>query len=268
MKNKINFLFLLIGLSIFNITESHAEGISVDAGLTPAQDRIIIRWQYRHIINEMGGNQLVMHMMPVVIAYGLSPNITLIMRNGYSVIGTNETIKPMQNRWMDPFLMGKMKLFRYNSRNYVIGLAAHAGSSFPLLKNSFSDTYSPIVGISASYRLKYWSFDYTSSYEWVNYNSKEKQSESRQFQMNLAISRNLILRKLNNLVLAPVQEFSIIRNNPGTGDVGFFGFLSPGFQLISPHIKLEALYQFAINPSSISSIKYGNRFILGMRFMF
>lgn len=268
MKNKINFLFLFIGLSILNITDSHAEGISVDAGLTPAQDRIIIRWQYRNVINEMGGTQIVMHMMPIVIAYGLSPDITLMMRNGYNVIGRNETIMQMQNRWMDPFLMGKVKLFRYNSRNYVIGLSAYAGSSFPILKNSLSDTYSPVVGINASYRLKYWSADYTNSYEWVNYNSNEKKTESRQFQMNLAISRNLILRKLNNLVFAPVQEFSMIRNNPETGDSGFIGFLSPGFQLVSPHIKLEALYQIPINPSTTSGIKYGHRFILGMRFMF
>lgn len=100
----------------------------------------------------MNGNDLVMHMMPVVVAYGLSPDVTLMMRNGYRAIGTNETIMSMDNQWMDPFLMGKVKLYRHNARTYTVGVAGFAGTTFPVLKSSTSKTYSHVLGINASYR--------------------------------------------------------------------------------------------------------------------
>lgn len=267
MMNKLLFVTLLLAFLLPLAFNSKAEGISVDAGLTPGQDRIIVRMQYRNIINKMGDNRMVMHMMPVVVAYGLSPDITLMMRNGYRAVGENETMMEMESQWMDPFLMGKVKLYRHNARNYVIGVAGFAGSTFPGWSSSEEKTYSPVVGINASYRPGLWSFDLNNAYEWVNYHAGEKQSETRQMQLNLAISRNLILPEFNNLVIAPVQEFSFVRNNPLTGESGSFGFISPGFQIISPHIKFEGLYQIAIN-SSQPGMKNGNRLILGLRFMF
>lgn len=267
MRNKFNALVLLAGFFLLFMPKIQAEGISVDAGLTPAQDRIIIRMQYRNMIHKMGDNNLVMHMMPVVVAYGLTPDITLMMRNGYRAVGKNETMMMMENSWMDPFLMGKVKLYRHNTKKYVVGVAGFAGSSFPLWNSSASKTYSPQLGINASFRPKYWSFDLTNAYEWVNYNSEEKQSEAKQFQMNLAVSRNFVLRKLNNLVLAPVQEFSFVRSNPGMGDAYSFGFISPGFQLVSPHVKLECLYQIPVNAPDVA-MKNGGRLILGVRLMF
>jgi len=75
MKNKFLSLTLLGAFLISFGTRTKAEGISVDAGLTPAQDRIVVRLQYRNILNQMGGNDMVMHMMPVVVAYGLTPDL-------------------------------------------------------------------------------------------------------------------------------------------------------------------------------------------------
>ena len=267
MKNKVLPLFLIGGLIFIFYFESRSEGISVDAGLTPAQDRIIVRMQYRNIINKMGDNRMIMHMMPVVVAYGLSPDITLMMRNGYHAAGENETMMEMESQWMDPFFMGKVKLYRHNARNYVIGVAGFAGSTFPVWSNSQEKTYSPVVGLNTSYRPGLWSFDLNNAYEWVNYHAGEKQSETRQLQLNLAISRNLFIPGFNNLVIAPVQEFSFVRNNSLNGEAGSFGFISPGFQIVSPHIKFEGLYQIAIN-SSQPEMKNGNRLILGLRFMF
>ncbi|QIA08372.1 hypothetical protein [Draconibacterium halophilum] len=267
MKNKF-LRFVLLSAFLFSAAwQTKAEGISVDAGLTPAQDRIVVRLQYRNILNQMGDNDMVMHMMPVVVAYGLSPDITLMLRNGYRAVGTNETMMEMDNRWMDPFLMGKVKLYRHNTRVYSLGVAGFAGTTFPVLNSSVSKTYSPVMGINASFRPGLWSFDLNNAYEWVNYNMEENQSSARQLQLNLAVSRNILLPGIENWVLAPVQEFSFVRNNPATGESGSFGFISPGVQLVSPHVKFEGLYQIAIN-SSQPGIKNGNRLILGFRFMF
>ncbi len=268
MINKFLNITLLLAFLLPLAFNSKAEGISVDAGLTPAQDRIIVRMQYRNIINKMGDNRMVMHMMPVVVAYGLSPDITLMMRNGYRAVGENETMMEMESQWMDPFLMGKVKLYRLNARNYTIGVAGFAGTSFPIRNGSTSKTYSPVVGLNASYRPGLWSFDLNNAYEWVNYHSGEKQSETRQMHLNLAISRNIILPGIENWVLAPVQEFSFVNDNPASSESSAHGFISPGFQIVSPHLKFEGLYQIAVNSSKSAGVTYGNRLILGLRLMF
>ena len=174
----------------------------------------------------------------------------------------------MDNRWMDPFLMGKVKLYRHNTRAYSLGVAGFAGTTFPVLNSSLSKTYSPVIGVNASFRPGLWSFDLNNAYEWVNYNTEESQSAARQLQVNLAVSRNILLPGIENWVLAPVQEFSFARNNPATGESSSFGFISPGFQLVSPHVKFEGLYQVAVNSSESTGLKNGNRLILGLRFMF
>jgi hypothetical protein len=268
MKSKI-VGFALLAIFLFPAAfQLKAEGISVDAGLTPAQDRIIVRLQYRNLIRTMDGNDLVMHMIPLVVAYGLSPDITLMMRNGFRAVGTNETMMPMENQWMDPFFMGKVKLFRRNTRTYTLGLAGFAGTSFPVLGGSISKSYSPVLGVNASYRVGYWSFDLNNAFEWIGYSTAEKQAEDKQYQLNLAISRNFLLEKFDDLVFAPVQEFSFVRSSPETGGAQSFGFISPGFQIVSPHIKFEGLYQIPVNPSGTAGLKNGSRLILGMRFMF
>jgi len=267
MKNKY-LSFILLAAFLFSAAwQTKAEGISVDAGLTPAQDRIVVRLQYRNILNQMGDNDLVMHMMPVVVVYGLSSDVTVMLRNIYRAVGTNETMMEMDNRWMDPFLMGKVKLYRHNARTYTVGVAGFAGTTFPILNSSVSKTYSPVLGINASYRPGLWSFDLNNAYEWVNYNTEENQSAARQLQINLAVSRNILLPGIENWILAPVQEFSFVRDNPTSGESNFFGFVSPGFQLVSPHMKFEALYQFAVDSSQPTGAPIGNRLILGFRFM-
>ncbi len=268
MKNKIFFLFLTTVLILLNVSVSRAEGISVDAGLTPAQDRIIIRTQYRNIISKTGSEKMVMHMMPAVVVYGLSSDVTVMMRNVYRAVGTNETMMEMDNRWMDPFLMGKVKLYRRNTRVYSLGVAGFAGTSFPVLNSSISKTYSPVIGVNASFRPGLWSFDLNNAFEWVNYHTEENQSAAKQLQVNVAVSRNILLPGIDNWVLAPVQEFSFARDYPNTGESRSFGFISPGVQFVSPNLKFEGLYQIAVNSSQSTAVTSGNRLILGVRIMF
>ncbi|WP_291860683.1 hypothetical protein [Marinilabilia sp.] len=268
MKNKVIRFFLLAVILMTWGLHSRAEGISVDAGLTPAQDRILVRLQYRNIINRMGGEEIRMHMMPLVVAYGLTPDVTIMMRNAYRNVVTNETIMKMDNRFLDPFLLGKMKLFRKNTRHYSLGVAGFIGTTLPVLKNSVAKTISPVIGVNASFRPGLWSFDLNNEYEWVNYNANDKEATVEVFQMNLAISRNILLPGLENWIMSPVQEFSLINNNPATGESNISGYVSPGLQFVSPHLKIEGLYQIAINNSQSERLQAGNRVILGLRFMF
>ncbi len=260
---------MLSALLISVTLNSIAEGISVDAGLTPAQDRIIVRLQYRNIFNQMGSNDIVMHIFPVVVAYGLTPDITLMMRNMYRNVGINETMMEMDSRWMDPFLMGKVKLYRHNAPTYTVGIAGFAGTTFPVLNSSISKNYSPVIGLNVSYRPGLWSFDLNNAYEWVNLNTRESQSVAKEVQVNMAISRNIILPGIDNWVLAPVQEFSFLQSHSNSEDVSNkYGFISPGFQVVSPNVKIEGLYQIAVNSSNNTGVTNGNRIIVGLRFMF
>ncbi|WP_053185871.1 hypothetical protein [Sunxiuqinia dokdonensis] len=268
MKNKILSFSILTAFLCYFGSQTKAEGISVDAGLTPAQDRIVVRLQYRNMLMQMGDNDIVMHMMPVVVAYGLTPDITVMLRNIYRSVGTNETMMEMDNRWMDPFLMGKVKLYRRNTRAYSLGVAGFAGTTFPVLNSSSSKTYSPVLGLNASFRPGLWSFDLNNAYEWVNYNTEENQPAARQLQLNLAVSHNILVPGIENWILSPVQEFSFISDSPVTGESSSYGFISPGLQIVSPYVKFEALYQIALNSSQNTGLKNGNRLILGLRFLF
>ncbi len=87
MKNKILSFSILAAFLCYFGSQTKAEGISVDAGLTPAQDRIVVRLQYRNMLMQMGDNDIVMYMMPVVVAYGLTPDITVMLRNIYRSVG-------------------------------------------------------------------------------------------------------------------------------------------------------------------------------------
>lgn len=267
MKNKLLIFILLVTFLLPATFSSKAEGISVDAGMTPGQDRIMVRLQYRNVLNQMGGYDMVMHMMPVVVVYGLSSDVTVMLRNVYRAVGTNETTMEMENRWMDPFLMGKVKLYRRNTQNYSLGIAGFAGTTFPVLNSSLEKTYSPVLGMNASFRPGLWSFDLNNAYEWVNYNTEENQLAAKQLQVNLAVSRNIFLPGIENWILSPVQEFSFVRDNPTSGQSGSSGFISPGFQLVSPHVKFETLYQIPVN-SSKTALDFGRRLIVGLRFMF
>ncbi|MEX0980509.1 MAG: hypothetical protein WDZ47_00335, partial [Bacteroidales bacterium] len=70
-------------LFISAVLESSGQGISVDAGLTPAQNRIIVRSQFRSMTMSNDMMTASTQMFPVVFAYGLRPGITVMARNMY-----------------------------------------------------------------------------------------------------------------------------------------------------------------------------------------
>ncbi len=63
---------------------ANAAGISVDAGLTPAEDRWIFRTQVRYMRRKDDpthmGRKMSTYAFPVVLAYGVRPDLTLMIR--------------------------------------------------------------------------------------------------------------------------------------------------------------------------------------------
>ena len=97
---------------------------------------------------------------------------------------------------------------------------------------------------------------------------KSRTFSAQQLQLNLAISRNVILPGIENRVLAPVQEFSFVNDNPISAESSSYGFIPLGFQDVSPHVKFEGLYQIAVNSSQTGGVKSSNRLVIGLRFLF
>ncbi len=76
--------------------QATAAGISVDAGLTPPEDRWIIRSQFRYMHRKNDPTPMNQKMdtytFPLVVAYGFRPDLTLMIR---------QPVKHRKCRWVD-----------------------------------------------------------------------------------------------------------------------------------------------------------------------
>ncbi len=259
-------------LFVSAILESNGQGISVDAGLTPAQNRIIVRSQFRSMSmsNDMMTTRT--QMFPVVFAYGLRPGITVMARNMYvrSLSGNNEEIKRGFN---DPFLLAKFRLYRINTANYVFGIAPHIASNIPVGNALISNrTWSPELGLNISFRPRFFSFDFSASYVINDIASKMTPVEGDIFNWNSALAAIVPLNENASTVLAPVAEINYqrsgISSEPESVGRDLF-MLSPGLSLIASSLVLELLYQVPVLQTSIAGgMKHQPRFITGIKYMF
>ena len=113
----------------------HAGGITADVGLTPPQDRWILRTQLRYM--ERGDDptpmdrEMKMYAVPVVLAYGLRPNVTVIARQ----IAFHRDVDAPAGRDATGFgdfaLISKWRALRINKPDYIIGIAPTLGVELP-----------------------------------------------------------------------------------------------------------------------------------------
>ena len=105
-------------LILFTSFYVQAGGISVDAGLTPGQDRWILRTQYRFMDMQNSTMNMRTQMVPLMIAYGLTSNYTIMARATYvnRIIYMNNVI--YANGFNDPTVLLKVKVYRKNTVNY------------------------------------------------------------------------------------------------------------------------------------------------------
>ncbi|MHC4487527.1 MAG: transporter, partial [Planctomycetota bacterium] len=146
-------LMILVGAATNALISENAAaaGISVDAGLTPPEDRWIIRTQFRYF----------------VVAYGFRPDLTLMVR------------QPVKHRKMsmggsvsrytgfdDLFVLGKYKLYRRNTPEYTFGIASTLGLEFPTGDDDFgSETWDLEPGLFTSWRSGPWASDFSIAYK-------------------------------------------------------------------------------------------------------
>lgn len=286
--SKINKLLLLILVSVTTtllfIEHAVAAGISVDAGLTPPEDRWIIRTQFRYMERKDDptamNRRMETYAFPFVVAYGFRPDLTLLVR------------QPVKHRDMDMagsvsrdtgfddlFVLAKYKLYRKNTRDYTIGIASTLGLELPTGDDDFgSETWDLEPGLFASWRGGPWQSDFSVAYKWNGFADKGKSGldPGNELSIDLAFAHQFTLTENADTSLTPVLELNYKQlskdslsghNVSNTGESLFF--VSPGLKFTKSSFILEALVQFPVwQDQEGSQLEQETRFIVGTRLMF
>lgn len=259
-------------LILFTSFYAQAGGISVDAGLTPGQDRWILRTQYRFMKIQNLNMTAQNHIFSLMVAYGVTSNFTLIARGMYvnRIIEMNPEVQ--KRGFNDPFVLLKIKVYRENTAHYVLGIAPYFASNVPVGNEEISDrTWNPEVGLSMSFRPRFWSIDFTTSYTVNDALNKTEVQEIDNLSINLAFS-SIIPFENSNMAISPVLELTFnkeFNSNVRESTKQEILYISPGLTFIKSSLMLEALYQFPVFQRTDAQImKSKSRFVAGLRYMF
>jgi len=281
-KRRMQFLsFLLVFCATFAI--SYSNGISVDAGLTPAEDRWIFRTQLRYMsLGNMARihQEMEMYMIPVVLAYGLKSNLTLlvrqpVLRREMSMMGASN----VESGFGDLFVMGKFKLYRRNTANYTLGVAATIGIEAPTGSSAFSSrTWDLQPGLYFSWRRGALGSDVSVAYTWNGFAGEGRNGvyPGNELAFDWAASYQFGLGESSRISIAPVLEVSYRdissdqlngENFENTGES--FLYISPGIKFTRSSFILEALVQIPVaqNRNGIQ-IERNATWLFGLRYMF
>ena len=149
-----------------------ATGISIDAGLTPAENRWMLRSQVRYMHRDNDPSPMMremkMHMFPVVVAYGLRPDLTVMVRQAImrSEMAMMSQSSPVVG-FADLLVLAKYRLARVNTSTYTLGVAPTLGLEIPSGKENFSsNSYDLRMGCFVSGRLRSLGIDLNATYIW------------------------------------------------------------------------------------------------------
>jgi hypothetical protein len=279
-------LVILYGMAIVALFPEYsvAAGISVDAGLTPPEDRWIIRTQFRYMERKDDptsmDRKMEMYAFPVVVAYGFRPDLTFLVRQ--PVKHRNMFMSGSVNRdtgFDDLFVLAKYKLFRQNTRDYTLGIASTLGLELPTGDDDFgSETWDLQPGLFTSWRSGPWQSDFSVSYKWNGFadNGKNGLEPGDELSIDLAFAHQFNLTEKADTSLTPVLELNYKhlsnddlsgRSVSNTGESLFF--VSPGLKYTKSSFILEALVQFPVwQDQEGFQLEQGVRYIVGTRFLF
>lgn len=267
MLKKCSLPVLVIFLLLTGASDSFAGGISADAGLTPAQDKWIVRTQVRYIqrSNDPTPMQRKMEsfMFPLVVAYGLRPELTLMIRQSFARMDmTMNDVTTRNSGFGDLLIMAKYRAFRHNSRHHTIGLATLLALEIPTGETPFtSDGTDLKTGLYASGRMVPWASDLNLSITWNGISGGgDDRSRNEVFDVVGAVAYQFDLGNESRIALAPVIELSYTNVTPdrisgekqANSGESFFR-LSPGLKYTHSSIIVESLLQIPVWQNQIGN---------------
>ena len=261
-----------------------AAGISVDAGLTPPEDRWIVRTQFRYMHRKDDptpmNKEMDTYAFPLVVAYGFRPDLTFMVRQRvkYRKMFMGGSIS-RDTGLGDLFVLGKYKLYRENTRDYTFGIASTLGLEFPTGDDDFgSETWDLKPGLFTSWRSGPWASDFSIAYKWNGFADKGRDGldPGDELEVDLAFAHQFSIGQNANISLSPVLEFNykhILADRMSEHRVSNTGeslfFVSPGLKFTKSSFIMEVLLQFPVwQQQQGSQLKQGTRLIVGTRFMF
>ncbi len=269
-KKLFTLLLIFIHLSSFLI---RAGGISVDAGLTPAQNRFILRTQYRYMTMTNPMMRTNTHMIPMVLAYGVTPGFSLMIRSMY-VYNSFSNSAEVKSGFNDLYVLSKFRLYRKNTANYVLGIAPHIASNVPIGNPDVSErTWNPELGLNISFRPRFFAIDISAYYTINDVLEKSTIEQGNVLSLNTAFSAIIPLKNKSSNAISPVVEMSyILEGNNINDDLPNKDliFISPGVSFIHSSLVLEGLIQIPVYQTSSGEniMSQRNRLIIGIKYMF
>lgn len=284
MRRLVWMLNILVVAAVVLPSKTSAAGISVDAGLTPAEGRWILRTQMRYMQRDDDptpmNRSMKVYMLNNTLAYGLRRNLTLmlkqaVVRNEMVMAGTtSEDTGPA-----DLFVMAKYRAYRVNTSEQTFGLAATLGLGLPTGGDAFtSDTWSVKAGLYTSWRRGPWASDLNVANAWLDPAGEGSRGiePGDEVALDWALAHQFSIGETADVSLTPVLEFSYKhispdrledQNVPETGEAVVL--LSPGVKFTRSSFILEVLAQIPVwQKQEGSQLKRDTGMLVGTRFMF
>jgi len=272
-------LLLFLSAVLFFPAVAAAAGISVDAGLTPAQDRWILRTQVRYMSRgDKNSTEVQQLVFPVVLAYGVRSSVTIVarqvlIRRERTVLGNSST----KSGFGDTYVFAKIKAYRSNSPRLTFGVAPTLGIEFPTGQSGFSsNTWDLRAGLYASARTGTWSSDANVAYQWNDVVSDASATPGDELSIDAAVAYQFILDGVGLVTASPVLEMSYlkvwpVRNAgeevPHTGESVLY--LSPGAKLSTSWIIAEGLVRIPVHDDLAGNqLERNVQTLLGVRILF
>ncbi len=284
MKIRARLFAAALAVAALSAPEAGAAGISVDAGVTPARDRWIVRTMLRSMQRDDDptgmGRKMEMLVWNNVLAYGLRSNLTLILkqpvrRREISMAGSGATDTGVG----DLAVLAKYRLVRRNTRETTFGLAATLQLSAPTGADEFtSDTWDLQPGVYGSFRQGLWATDFSAGYDLNGFSGERDDGREigNELALDWAAARQFLVGGSADTTLAPVLELSYRkvaadrlsgRRFSNSGEEVLY--LSPGVKYTRSSLILEALVQVPVwQNQNGAQVERGTGFLLGLRKMF
>jgi hypothetical protein len=261
-----------------------ADGISVDAGLTPARDRWIFRTQLRF----MGrgddptamDRKMDMLVWNNVLAYGLLRNVTVMIRQPVIRRTMTMGVAEMKSTGAGNMaVMVKYGIYRRNTQDSTFGVAALLGFGIPTGAEDVStNTWNMKPGIYFSWRGRPWAADMSIAYNWNSFTGKRSSGfvPGDELALDTAVSYQFSFGEKARVALAPVLELSYLKvtqDHMDGLDITDTGesvlLLSPGIKLVVSSFILESLLQVPVwQKQEGLQLKRTAGLIFGIRWMF
>ncbi len=226
--------------------EASAAGISIDAGLTPAEGRWILRSQVRYMKRDNHPaeprQEMRALMFPVVVAYGLRSDLMIMIRQTIRETRMQMAGQSTSNTGLtDLFVLGKYRLYRVNTPGYTLGVAPTVGIEIPSGQEGFSsDTWDLRLGCFVSGRVGTWGLDVNGAWLWNGMagSGSSDIDPGDELTLEIALANQISLASDASVTLGPVIESSYLRVSSDSRDGRTVDNTGESVLLLSPGLKL------------------------------